>query len=79
MPDQIDFRLLNIEKNMEKILNLLTNDENGLVTKVALQQQKIKEIPSPTELKYWSALGGGIVSALGVITWLVCKAFKTVV
>lgn len=79
MSEGIDFRLISIEKNMEKILNLLTNDENGLVTKVALQQQRITEIPSPNELKYWSALGGGIVSALGIITWLIFKAFKTVV
>ena len=79
MSEGIDFRLISIEKNMEKILNLLTNDENGLVTKVALQQQRITEIPSPNELKYWSALGGGIVSALGIITWLIFKDFKTVV
>lgn len=71
-----DFRLKNIELNVEKIIDILNSNENGLVTKVALHTQKLSEIPSPRELKYWSAVGGGIVTSASLCLYLLYQIIK---
>jgi hypothetical protein len=76
MDDDINFRLKNIEKNVEKILEIL-NGRDGVITTLVLHEEKIKEIPPPRVLKFWAAAGGGIVSGLGLITWMVFQALKS--
>ena len=78
MTTDIEFRLKNIENNLEKILLLLNDNEKGLVTKVALHQQKIDEIPSPTTLKYWSAVGGGVVTSVGLFLFILYRVIRDV-
>lgn len=75
MDEDINFRLKKIEKNVEKILEIL-NGRDGVITTLVLHDEKIKEIPPPRVLKFWAAAGGGIVSSLGLITWLVFQALK---
>jgi len=67
-----DVRLTAIEKQLKEILNLL-NGRKGLVTTIALQEQKIKDIPSPTNLKWYAFIGGGITVFFGLIGYSVVK------
>ncbi|MCK4328739.1 hypothetical protein KAX02_02745 [candidate division WOR-3 bacterium] len=62
MPE--DQRLKNIEILVTKIFVILNgkDDEGGLVTKVALHEQKFQDIPSPNSLRFHASVGGGIVT-----------------
>ena len=78
MEDDIHFRLTNIEKNVEKILKLLLgNGDSGIITELALQKQKVDDLPKPTQLKFFAMIGGGVVSGLGIITWLIYQALRS--
>lgn len=77
MTDDCDFRLKNIEVNVEKIIDILNSNENGLVTKVALHGQKISDIPSPRSLKLYAFIGGGVSSIIAIISWALYGIFKS--
>lgn len=72
MTEDIEFRLKNIESNIEKILNLLNgNGKIGIITQLALHDARIKEIPSPNKLKTFAAVGAGITTSFGLSCWLI--------
>ena len=62
-------RLEAIEGLLNKIFKILNGctDEGGLVTKVALQEQKLKDLPSPSTLKFYASIGGGVVMVLALL------------
>lgn len=70
-----DFRLKNIELNVEKIIDIL-NGKDGVITTIMIQQEKIKELPSPTSLKLYSFCGGGVASLMAIISWALYSIFK---
>lgn len=72
MEDDIKFRLTNIESLLDKIFKILEgNGKAGLVTKVALVEQRMEDIPSPGKLKFFAAMGAGIMTSFGLLCWLV--------
>ena len=76
--DGIKFRLANIEKNIEKILKLLLgNGDDGIITETALLKQKVEDLPSPSSLKFFAAVGGGIVTATGLVLFLIVHSVKS--
>ena len=62
-------RLEAIEGLLNKIFKILNGctDEGGLVTKVALQEQRLKDLPSPSTLKFYASIGGGVVMVLALL------------
>ena len=64
-----DKRLEAIEGLLNKIFKILNGctDEGGLVTKVALQEQKLKDLPSPSTLKFYASVGGGVIMVLALL------------
>lgn len=68
-------RLDNIEQQLKKIFSLLDGPK-GVVTKVELQGQQLKSIPSPTNLKWYAFVGGGVVTFFGLIGYSVVRIFK---
>jgi hypothetical protein len=62
-------RLEAIEGLLNKIFKILNGctDEGGLVTKVALQEQKLKDLPSPATLKFYASVGGGVIMVLTLL------------
>ena len=75
MDDKDNYRLKNIESDVKEIINIL-NGKDGLITTIAIQEEKIKEIPSPSSLKWYATIGGGITSSIGIVIWLLCRATK---
>ena len=77
-----NFRLKNIEVNMEKIdigMNTIVsmlNGKKGIITTLELHEQTMKNIPTPNALKCYAAVGGGITSALSIIAWALFSIFK---
>jgi hypothetical protein len=72
MDDGINFRLTNIESLLNKIFKILEgNGGEGLVTKVALVEQRVEDIPSPNKLKFFAAMGAGITTSFGLLCWLI--------
>lgn len=73
MPD--NERLKSIETLLDKIFETLNGkgDKGGLVTKVALQEQRLKDLPSPTTLKFYASVGGGVVMVLALLGIAVIK------
>lgn len=70
-----DVRLSAIEKQLEKIFNLL-DGPSGVITKVELQGQQLRDIPSPANLKWYAFIGGGIITFFGLIGWSVVRIFR---
>ena len=68
-------RLDNIERQLRKIFDLLGGPK-GVITKVELHGQQLKDIPSPTNLKWYAFVGGGIVTFFGLIGYSVIRIFK---
>lgn len=76
---ELNRRLSNIEKNIEKILKLLNgNGSEGLITETALLKQKVEDLPKPSQLKFFAMIGGAAVSGIGIISWLVYQALRSV-
>lgn len=71
----VEYRLEDIDSNVKNILTLL-NGRDGIVTTLMIQQEKIKDIPTPNTLKCYAAVGGGITSALSIIAWALFSIFK---
>ncbi len=71
-------RLIKIESLVEKIFKILNgNDkEGGLVTEVALLQQRISNMPTPNSLKFHASVGGGVVMVFALLVFGVVKAFS---
>ena len=70
-----NFRLKNIELNVEKIIDIL-NGKDGVITTIMIQQEKIKELPSPTSLKLYSFCGGCVASIIAIVSWALYGIFK---
>ena len=78
MDEDIKFRLTNIESLLNKIFKVLEgNGGEGLVTTVALHSQKMEDIPSPGNLRWYAALGGSAVFCVGMIFYLLSTAIKS--
>ena len=78
MDDDIKFRLTSIETLLNKIFKILEGNGNeGLVTKVALVEQKVEDLPKPTQLKFFAMIGGAAVSGIGIISWLIYQALRS--
>lgn len=77
MDENIEFRLKNIEKSVERIIKILEG-KDGLITGLALIDQRVAEIPSPTQLKFWSAAGATFVTATGLVFYLLWATVKGV-
>ena len=75
--DDCDKRLTAIEGLLNKIFKILNgcSEAGGLVTKVALQEQKIKDIPNPATLKFYASVGGGVVMVLALLGIAVVRIF----
>lgn len=73
---ELNRRLCNIEKNIEKILTAL-NGKEGIITKTALVEQRVNDIPSPTSLKWYAGIGGGAVTCVGLVLFLIIHSIKS--
>ena len=77
MDEDVRNSLDRIEGNLAIILKTLNgNGQPGLLTKVALQEQRIKDIPSPTSLKFYASVGGGFVILLGLLGYAIVTALS---
>ena len=72
-----DKRLEAMENLLNKIFNILNGRDGvgGLVTKVALQEQRIEDIPSPTTLKFYASVGGGVIMVLALLGTAIVQLF----
>lgn len=70
-----DVRLGNIERLLDKIFSIL-NGPKGVITTQTLQGQQIKAIPSPTNLRWYAFVGGGVVTFFGLIGYGVVHLFR---
>lgn len=75
MANECDYRLVNIEKDVKQIIEIL-NGKEGIITTLAIQQEKIKDLPTPSSLKMYSFCGGGISSILAIVSWALYRIFK---
>lgn len=72
-----NFQLEKMSKDIEKILDILNgNGQDGALTKIALQEQKIQNLPTPRILKLYALMSGGSVGAISFIGYLIVQAFK---
>lgn len=71
-------QLNDIKKLLDKVFTVLNGegDDGGLVTRMALLEQKIADLPSPTELKFYASVGGGVVLVLALLGYAVIKLFS---
>lgn len=65
-------RLDAIERQLRKIFDLLDGPK-GAITKIELHGQQLKDIPSPTNLKWYAFIGGGVTVFFGLIGYSVVK------
>ena len=70
----IDTDIAEMKITLKEIFTILNGPE-GLVTKVALHEHQMKNLPSPTTLKFYASIGGGVVLTLGMIGYSVIKLF----
>lgn len=71
-------KIENIEILLAQIFKVLNgNGTEGLVTKVALHEQKIKEIPSPTNLRWYAAVGAGAMTFFGCVGYVLIRLFSS--
>lgn len=70
-----DQRLEGIERLLDKIFGILDGPK-GVVTKIELHSQQLKDIPSPTNLKWYAFIGGGITVFFGLIGYSVVRMLK---
>jgi hypothetical protein len=75
--DDCDKRLTAIEGLLNKIFKILNGctDDGGLVTKVALQEQKLEDLPSPSTLKFYASIGGGVIMVLALLGIAIVSMF----
>ena len=68
-------QLRDIKVLLNKVFGVLNgdNDDGGLVTRVALIEQKIADLPSPNELKFYASVGGGVVLVLALFGYAMVK------
>ena len=59
-------------KDIFRILN--GNGQAGLVTKVALNCQKLNDIPSPNSLRFHASVGSGIVMVIAIFGYMIYQA-----
>lgn len=72
-----DLRLEKMEKNIEKILVILNgNGKNGILTRIALNEQKLENYPSPRTLKLYALMSGGSVGFVSFVGYLIVQGFK---
>jgi hypothetical protein len=77
MDDDIKFRLTNIESLLNKIFKILEgNGDQGLITRVALNSQTIDNLPTPSKLKWAAGIGGGAVTIIGLVFFLIAHSIK---
>lgn len=70
-------KIANIEILLAQIFKILNgNGTVGLVTKTALHEQKINEIPSPANLRWYAAAGAGAVTFFGWTGYLLIRLFS---
>ena len=72
-------QLNDIKQLLHKVFLVLngSGDDGGLVTRVALIEQKIADLPSPNELKFYASVGGGVVFVLALLGYSVVKLFTS--
>lgn len=71
-------KIANIEVLLVQIFKVLNgNGIDGLVTKTALHEQKISEIPSPANLRWYAAAGAGAVTFFGWFGYVLIKLFSS--
>ena len=59
------------------MLSLLNgNGRVGVITKLALCEEKFKNLPSPRTLKLYALMSGGAVSCVAFIGYLLIQSFK---
>lgn len=78
MTTDIEFRLKNIESNIEKVLSLL-NGRNGVITTLELHQQKMEDIPGPATIKWYATIGGSLISGIGIITYVIYQSIRSAI
>lgn len=67
-PNHIENDVAEIKDTVRQIFKILNgNGQVGLCTKVALHEQRITDLPSPSQLKWYAAIGGGVVMVLGLV------------
>jgi len=71
-------RLKAIERKVDDILGLLKgkDKDGGLITDVVLLKKTVKDLPSPSTLKFYASIGGAVVMVLSVIGLAVIKLFS---
>jgi hypothetical protein len=75
---ELNRRLKKIEEDIAKILKLLLgNGDAGIITELALQKQKVEDLPKPAQLKFFAMIGGAAVSGIGIISWLIYQALRS--
>lgn len=72
-----DERLRNIERLLDKIFGVLDGPK-GVVTKVELHSQQLRDIPSPANLKWYAFVGGGVITFFGLIGYSVVRMFRDI-
>jgi len=60
-------------ENIKRILN--GNGQAGLVTRVALNEQSIKNIPTPNALRFHASIGSGIVMVVVLFGYIIYQGF----
>lgn len=71
-------RITSMETTLSKIFKILNgNGGEGLVTKVALHEQKIEEIPSPSNLRWYAGIGGGVVTFFSLLVYVILRMFSS--
>ena len=73
-------KIVSIESTLSKIFKILNGNgsgSGGLVTKVALHEQKIGEIPSPSNLRWYAGIGGGVVTFFSLLVYVIIRIFSS--
>ena len=70
-----DKQLSEIDKKLGRICSML-NGPSGLVTQVALHEERLKNIPTAATLKWHAFLGGIVATLFGIIGFSASQIFK---
>ena len=76
MTEEENRRFDRIESMVGKIFDLLEGPK-GLVTKAALQEQKLDNLPSPNSLKGYAFVGGGLTLFMGFLGYTIIRIFSS--
>ena len=58
-----------------KGLHDILNGHDGVVTQVALHEQRLNDQPSPATIKFNASIGGGVIMVLSLIGLAVVQLF----